>query len=290
MSPIHFVTRRNGFFMLRFCHERRPTARNAAVLARISASPHEKNHQEDAMSHYGTLGSYTFSDKDEDIRGAKVYGSDDEKLGKIDDVIFDHSTGNIRYVVVDTGGWLTTKKFLVPADRLRASTEHEGDFSTDLTKERIESLPPYDEKDLAAEDKWADYENRYRAKWETGPVMHRAETDRNITPTTQQLQGNRSSMEAAGELSNRTDLADDQEPVELEEEIHEVYVGERIVPAGTDSVVISNSAVGIGGRWDTFQARLRDRRKEAVSSCTSCSVGPASIKGSENATTEKNAV
>jgi hypothetical protein len=32
-----------------------------------------------------------------------------------------------------------------------------------------------------------------------------------------------------------------------------------------DSVVISNSAVGIGGRWDTFQSRLRERRKNAVS-------------------------
>ena len=32
-----------------------------------------------------------------------MYGLDDEKLGKVDDVIFDHATGSIRYVVVDTG-------------------------------------------------------------------------------------------------------------------------------------------------------------------------------------------
>jgi sporulation protein YlmC with PRC-barrel domain len=38
----------------------------------------------------------------EDIRGAKVYGRNDEKPGKIDDVIFDHETGAIQYVVVDT--------------------------------------------------------------------------------------------------------------------------------------------------------------------------------------------
>jgi uncharacterized protein YrrD len=42
-----------------------------------------------------------------DIRGSKLYGLNDEKLGKIDDVIFDHGTGEIRYVVVDTGGWLS---------------------------------------------------------------------------------------------------------------------------------------------------------------------------------------
>lgn len=39
------------------------------------------------------------------------------------------------------------------------------------------------------------------------------------------------------------------------------------MPAGTDAVVINNSAVGIGGRWDTFQSRLLERRKEAVAHC-----------------------
>lgn len=50
------------------------------------------------MAHFGTLRNYRFSDTQaacEDIRGAKVYGRDDEKLGKIDDVIFDHSSGAI---------------------------------------------------------------------------------------------------------------------------------------------------------------------------------------------------
>jgi hypothetical protein len=64
----------------------------------------------------------------------------------------------------------------------------------------------------------------------------------------------------------------------------------RIVPGGTDSVVIDNTAVGIGGRWDTFQARLRERRKEAVAGCSTCSMGPAASKGSESADTLKKAV
>ena len=44
--------------------------------------------------------------KSGDIRGAELYGAKDEKLGKIDDVIFDHTSGSLRYAVVDTGGWL----------------------------------------------------------------------------------------------------------------------------------------------------------------------------------------
>jgi uncharacterized protein YrrD len=56
------------------------------------------------MPHYGRLGNYQFGQTAEDIRGAALYGLNDEKLGKIDDVIFDHSSGDIQYVVVDTGG------------------------------------------------------------------------------------------------------------------------------------------------------------------------------------------
>src|SRR5437879_10945306 len=154
------------------------------------------------MSHYGTLREQRISEAAEDIRGAKLYGLNDEKLGKIDDVIFDHSTGLIRYVVVDTGGWLSSKKFIVPADRLRASTEHKDDFAVDLNKKQIEDFPPYKESDLQAEGKWAEYEGRYRSKWEANPVMHRAETDRKITPTTQQLTGNSPSARVADQYTN----------------------------------------------------------------------------------------
>jgi sporulation protein YlmC with PRC-barrel domain len=236
------------------------------------------------MSHYGLLKDYRLSESAEDIRGTTLYDMRDEKLGKIDDVIFDHSTGDIAYVVVDTGGWLTTKKFIVPAEHLRASAKHENDFASDLTKEQIEAFPPYSEDELKSDEKWRDYESRYRSKWETGPVMHRKETDRNITPTTQQLEGNASSTRAAG-------IGEPMRPRNtMVREPASTAGGDtgRVVPAGTDSVTINNSAVGIGGRWDTFQARLRQRRKEAVTGCSSCTVGSASTK--ESTDTWKKAV
>jgi stress response protein YsnF len=218
------------------------------------------------MSHYGLLGEFQFRDAAYDIRGTTVYGQEDEKLGKIDDVIFDHSTGDIQYVVVDTG-WLTTKKFIVPANRLRPSPKHDNDYASDLTKQQIENFPPFNESDLKSEDRWADYEDRYRSKWETGPVMHREGTDRNITPTTQQMRGNQSSLRASGDASESlpTGQSADEAAVEAAS-----TPTERIVPAGRDSVVIESSAVGIGERWDTFQERLRERRKEAVAECHYC--------------------
>jgi hypothetical protein len=211
------------------------------------------------MANYGMLRNYRFTDAAEDIRGAKLYGLDDEKLGKIDDVIFDHSEGTIRYVVVDTGGWLSTKKFIVPADRLRPSAEHDDAFAVNLTKAQVESFPPYSETDLESDEQWSDYEGKYRSKWETNPVMHRAETDRNITPTTQQMQGTSRSAPVASISPENTDTA----------EIEDTEFIQPGFAAGTSTVEIDNTAVGIGPRWDTFQDRLRERRKEVINTGTS---------------------
>jgi hypothetical protein len=198
------------------------------------------------MAQIGMLRGYRFADAAEDIRGSKLYGLNDEKLGKIDDVIFDHSSGLIRYVVVDTGGWLSTKKFVVPADRLRPSTEHKDDFAVDLNKQQVESLPPYDESQLESDEQWAEYEGRYRSKWEADPVMHRVGTDRNITPTTAQMPPSARTAGPAPAVKD-TDALD--------------TAG---FAASTDTVQIDVSAVGIGPRWDTFQNRLRERRKEVI--------------------------
>jgi len=111
------------------------------------------------MAHYGILGNTSVSDAGEDIRGAHLYGKNDEKLGKIDHVIFDHITAEIGYVV-DTGGWLSTKRFIVTAERLQASAKHEDDFEVNLSKKQVETFPPYAQSDLESESKCSGYEGK----------------------------------------------------------------------------------------------------------------------------------
>jgi len=203
------------------------------------------------MPRYGTLGDYRFSntqDAADDIRGAKVYGPNDEKLGEIDDVIFDQATGGIVYVVVDTGGWLSSHKFLVPPERIRPSLQHQDDFLVDLTKEQIKGFPPYDSAALGSDELWADYEKRYRSKWVDGPVMHRAGTDRNITPTTDQQIGGGSGTISPANEDDDLDLDDE----ELE-----------VTPITTDATMdISPSGPSL--RWTTFEDKLRQRREEVL--------------------------
>jgi sporulation protein YlmC with PRC-barrel domain len=216
------------------------------------------------MAQFGTLRSYASENATEDIRGSHVYGVNDEKLGKITDVVFNYATGDILYAVVDTGGWLSTKEFIVPAERIRVSAKHENDFEVSLTKSQVENFPPYNQKDLESDKTWGDYETRYRAKWDDGPVMHREGSDRNITPPADQIPVVRNASPIT-EISTSGSMTG------------------RIVPAGSDSVVIENSASGIGGRWDTFQSRLRERRKQSA-------FGGTTTAGSESVADFRKAV
>jgi len=145
------------------------------------------------MAHYGTLRDVSFTGDVDDIRGATLYGINDEKLGKIDDVIFDHASGTIRYVVVDAGGWLSSKQFLVAADRIQPDAEHKNDFYARMTKQQIESLPRFDEARFSEDPEqnerdWSDYNQRYRESLETtGDVLHREDSTHVITPGPDEL-------------------------------------------------------------------------------------------------------
>ncbi len=202
------------------------------------------------MVHYGTLSEYRFEGSEaDDIRGAKLYGLNDEKLGKIDDVIFDHSSGDIHYVVVDTGGWLSSRKFLVPTERLRVSPKHDGDFETDLDKKRIEDFPPYQEEDVRSKEAWDHYEERYKKMWKSGPVQHREGTDRNISPAPEEMPP-----------APAADVDYDPE-----------MVNRRVIPPTGNEVTIPISGAGLGDRWSNFEQLLRERRKEVTEACPSCS-------------------
>ena len=157
------------------------------------------------MAHVGTLSDFRFDNQIDDIRGAVLYGRDNEKLGKIDDVIFDHSTGGVRYVVVDTGGWLTSKHFLVSPERIRARSNKEDEYLTDLSKKQIEALPAYDESSLQDEKRWEKYEGDYRRASsfeETGGVLHQAGGTNILVPDSVPAEGpaptNRSGQPVSG--------------------------------------------------------------------------------------------
>jgi hypothetical protein len=151
-------------------------------------------------------------------------------------------------VVVDTGGWQSSKRFIVAPTEIRPSLQHQDDFLVDLTKEQIESFPPYDRADLSSEEQWADYERRYRSKWVEKPVMHRKATDRNITPTTMQQ------VDAGSDPIPASDA--DTAELDLETEVTAVH------PEAAMDIDLSGPTL----RWSAFEDSLRRRREEVLQS------------------------
>src|SRR4051812_1880020 len=156
------------------------------------------------MPHYGILRDHKMEDVD-DLRGADVYGVNDEKLGTIHDVIFDHSSGDIRYIVLKTGGMLSRKKVMVPANRVEPYGNHDDKFYAELDKERLEMLPEFTEDKMKAQGDWSTYEKDYEKRWSDGEVLYNKNTGRIITPPIEQVQpaGGQPLSQQARESLNR---------------------------------------------------------------------------------------
>ncbi len=149
------------------------------------------------MAHYMTLQDFRFADDVDDIRGATLY-SFGNKVGKIEDVVFAHETGEIRYLVAGISGG---RRVLVPPEHVLRSTVDEDEFDTDLSREELEQLPAFDEKLLEQADWCAEEDRRerqkrsqrvppeFKEKYEEQPVVHRKASDRTITPEPGEMPG-----------------------------------------------------------------------------------------------------
>lgn len=79
------------------------------------------------------------------LEGYKLHGRDGE-IGKVADFYFDDKHWTIRYLVAETGSWLTDRQVLISPHALGAANKEEQFIAVDLTKKQIEgspSLPNY---------------------------------------------------------------------------------------------------------------------------------------------------
>jgi len=258
------------------------------------------------MAHYGMLRDYRFSDDVDDIRGANLYGYNGSKLGRIDDVIFDHATGTIQYAIVDIGGWQNSKKFLVPATSIRSCKEHPHDFAIAASKEHIEALPAYDEAAMQDEARWNDYEQRYHEWWANGPVLHKEDSTHTITPEASELpagtgsgvddqvympdriagvftetapDSNKLRMRPSGLAARAEDsrlpgtFVPEEKPTLAAEEAADRAAANPVEAqrdhlTNPDDVYVSEREGH--ARWESFEDHLRRNRVDITASCRSC--------------------
>ena len=101
-----------------------------------------------------------------------AYGVNEEKIGKIEGALVEDTTGRIRYLIVDAGGWFSSKEVLVPAGLARIV----GDdvFFDSLTKGQVEAMEVYDH----------DYQYSYKDQYE----KDRQAFSSDIVPATERME------------------------------------------------------------------------------------------------------
>ena len=70
-----------------------------------------------------------------------VLDSLDGEIGKVKEFYFDDKHWAIRYLVADTGNWLTGRQVLISPYALAAANKEEQHIAVDLTKKQIEDSP-----------------------------------------------------------------------------------------------------------------------------------------------------
>lgn len=93
------------------------------------------------------------------VHGTAVYNNAGEKLGSIDDLAIDKRSGQVRYAVLEFGGFLGmgTDRYPLPWNMLKYDTSLEG-YMVPLDKARLEQAPRY------AEDDVPEYSSEYNRK------------------------------------------------------------------------------------------------------------------------------
>jgi sporulation protein YlmC with PRC-barrel domain len=227
------------------------------------------------MAHYGNLGSQRFGNRVDDIRGANIYGADDQKLGTLDDVILDHATMEIEYVVVDSVD-PEVGKFLLPASEISADTKHPDHFSAEITKEESRSVPSYDEKTLKSESKWKKFLEGFKKWWEDSPVMHRKDRpDRIVTPPEEPADVQAGSTSGTPASSGRTGIPASQLfPERMTDKFSDTRPGAHKITLRPKPVArVEDAAQGaalLRPRWDTFEEFLSLNRAEILEQCQEC--------------------
>jgi hypothetical protein len=84
-----------------------------------------------------------------DFDSAAVRSTDGEKVGVVDGFIIDLARRRAYYVVVDSGGWFTSRHYLVPIGHTRVDTEKEA-LLLDIGKDAIARYPEFDPDRFAA--------------------------------------------------------------------------------------------------------------------------------------------
>jgi hypothetical protein len=119
-----------------------------------------------------------------DFHNLDVHGPDEDKLGTIDGFIIDTVAERALYVVVDSGGWFTSERFLLPIGHARLHADGRA-LDVDVTKDALARYPEFDEARFreSSDDALRAYEARMASACCPGEVMPASTTASDVYQT-----------------------------------------------------------------------------------------------------------
>jgi sporulation protein YlmC with PRC-barrel domain len=106
-----------------------------------------------------------------EIHDSRINASDDQ-IGHVKEAYFDDEAWTIRYLVVDTGNWLTGRKVLISPYSIRTPLTEGNLIDVDLTREQVRNSPDIDTHKPVSRRHERDYLTYYGypSYWEMGGV------------------------------------------------------------------------------------------------------------------------
>src|SRR5688572_11619389 len=95
-----------------------------------------------------------------DLMGLKL-GARDGEIGRVKDFYFDDQTWTVRYLVADTGTWLTGRRVLISPFAFEGLDPEHKHINVKLTREQIERSPSIDEHKPVSRQFESDYARHY---------------------------------------------------------------------------------------------------------------------------------
>jgi hypothetical protein len=213
-----------------------------------------------------------------DLDGLDVRNHNDDHIGDVEGLLVDGTSGRPRYLVIDSGGWFRSRRFLLPVMHARVDSTRKA-LRVDLDKDTVNRFPEMrdDRFDAVSDDDWQRYDDgvlraygrdtavgrddRYDRDRATSPSWWNAQAWTTAVPGAAMASSVRADSDVVSRAERETVIARDTEPardgrLDLEDR-HAPAVGERAQPGDILGIESAGETTNLG---DT--TRDEDKRRE----------------------------
>jgi hypothetical protein len=110
-------------------------------------------------------------DSEVDFDGLDVHGTDGDKLGELDGFLVEPTAARVLYLVVDSGGWFTSRRLLLPVEHATVDRDART-LRVNVSRQSLRGYPEFDEDRFGRfnDDEFHSYHRRMGAAWSSNTM------------------------------------------------------------------------------------------------------------------------